>query len=618
MKTTTTPGRQDPGHGPDHQTTDQHDLHDRHDRTDGAPAPATVSDAVAAVIRERADHVFGVVGNGNIHLVSALTSAGFPYTAARHEAGAVTMADAFTRAGGGVAVATTTYGPGFTNALTPLTELVNARIPVVYVVSDIPSDGPRPIDVDQRAITAALGVTVVTATPTNATAAAERAFTVAARSRGPVVLFIHYDHVAAPLAADPEPVTDPGPVPPATAPSEDAQPASAFRGEETDTAAVARLLTGARRPLILAGRGVVESGTAADVLALGDELGALFVTSAMARHVVDSGWSLGICGGFLHSGYRRTVADADVVLVLGAGLNSFQSVLGTIFGPTARVVVVDHVRRPTPVAVTDRLTGDLRDLVPELLDACRGEAASDRGRTWRETLGELPVAESDELDPGCLEETAADGLLDPRHVMRRLDALLPAERTVTTDGGHFLGWVPPYIDCPDPHGTVLVGTAIMTIGLGLAAASGASVARPDRFTVGLCGDGGSLMGFADLETFFRVTRRGVLVIVDDGAYGAEVHQYVREGLDEAPMLLGGVDFSRIGAPFGVPGLTVDRPGQLADDGEVAQFLAEHGDGVSVLHIRISRQVVAAFLREDFGGDAEDDGTAATDPEPQAR
>ena len=103
------------------------------------PDEGHVSAAVADAVAERAGHLFGLMGNGNAHLISRLTRRGFPFTSARHESATVAMADAYHRATGGVAAATTTYGAGFTNAYTTLAEARIARIPLVLVVGDAPA-----------------------------------------------------------------------------------------------------------------------------------------------------------------------------------------------------------------------------------------------------------------------------------------------------------------------------------------------------------------------------------------------------------------------------------------------------------------------------------------------
>ena len=161
---------------------------------------ATVSTAIADVILARADHVFGLVGNANSHVVSHLTSRGFPYTATRHEAGAVAAADAFFRAGGGIAVATTTCGAGFTNTITALAEAKAARVPMVYVTGSAPAAGPRHFDLNQAGLLDALGIDHFTPTPATAAADAHAAFALAQTHQEPVVLLLPFDLQTAPLA----------------------------------------------------------------------------------------------------------------------------------------------------------------------------------------------------------------------------------------------------------------------------------------------------------------------------------------------------------------------------------------------------------------------------------
>ena len=124
----------------------------------------TVTDELVRVISQRVDRVFGLMGNGNVELISALTAENFPFTGVRHEVAAVTAADAYYRATGKLAVATATYGAGFTNMVTGLAEAQLARIPMVVVVGDAPSTGRRPFDLDQHAVTVGLNIPVLTLT----------------------------------------------------------------------------------------------------------------------------------------------------------------------------------------------------------------------------------------------------------------------------------------------------------------------------------------------------------------------------------------------------------------------------------------------------------------------
>lgn len=572
--------------------------------------PRTVSHAIALEIQRRGARTYGVVGNGNIYLASELQRLESPYSGMRHEAGAIAAADAHYRATGDVAVATTTYGPGFTNALTPLSEALAARIPLVYVAGVEPfvddTLRPRAMDVDSLGILNALKVRTIIASPTSAEAAIYTAFEFARDARQPVVVAVPYNLVDAQLEREAIEDGVAHELPVTTSLTDTAGADDARRAAES----IIEQLQNAERPLLLVGRGVVESATAVETQLLGDRLGALFATTAMARGAVDSEWSLGICGGFAQRGRLETFRAADVVLVLGASMNLLQMRKGTIFSPEAKILRVDW--DPTPnasalrapfIKVDELHRVPLEQLLPAMLqelgDAESAEVTRDN-KTWRETIGQIPNAEDESLDSGCFAERGEDGKLDPRHVLRRLDTLLPQERSVVTDGGHFLGWVGKYLSCPDPQATVLVGGAIMTIGLGLSSATGVATARPDRFTALISGDGGTQMAMADLGPFLNAASQGAggaLFVMNDAAYGAEVHQYVPKGLEEQPMLLDEVNFAEIGRAFGVPGLRVSEPEQLADGGELAQFLADHRGSACIVDLVISRVPVADFLKE---------------------
>ena len=116
-----------------------------------------VSDAVGqALVRAGVDHVFGVVGSGNFHVTNAMVAEGARFVAARHEAGATTMADAYARVSGRVAAVTVHQGCGLTNTMTGLAEAAKSRTPLVVVAAE--ATEPRSnFYVDQPALARAVG-----------------------------------------------------------------------------------------------------------------------------------------------------------------------------------------------------------------------------------------------------------------------------------------------------------------------------------------------------------------------------------------------------------------------------------------------------------------------------
>ena len=118
--------------------------------------------------------------------------------------------------------------------------------------------------------------------------------------------------------------------------------------------------------------------------------------------------------------------------------------------------------------------------------------------------------------------------IDPRTLSIALDDLLPAERTVVVDSGNFMGYPSMFLAVPDRAGFCFT-QAFQSIGLGLASAIGAAVARPDRLTVAALGDGGFLMSVAELVTAVRLGLPLLVVVYNDAAYGAEVHHFGPHG-----------------------------------------------------------------------------------------
>lgn len=542
----------------------------------------SVSAHVASALSRHVSHVFGVMGNGNAHLLDALErSPDVTFTALRHEAGGVVAADAHHRAGGGLAAATATYGAGFTNTLTALAEAAQARTPLVLVVGDAPTSGPRPWDVDQIALASAVGVRTYTVGRTDAVATTVIAIEHALAFSSPVVLAIPYDVAKADAGALPE-ITRPRR-------ADAVAPASPFAAGTLHR--IARALAGAERPLLLAGRGAWLAGAGAELGALADATGALTATTALGRGVFPRPeYDLGVTGGFGAEAAMEAIREADVVVVFGASLNQFTMRFGALFAPGTTVAQIDVAATATHPHVGHYVRADAaiaaRALVDEL--AALGAGSS----RWRETVD---VAALRAYDLG--DEFAPDGRLDPRAAARGIAALLPEDRVVVSDGGHFIGWANMYWPVASPDRMMMVGTAYQSIGLGFPSVPGAATARPDATIVLTTGDGGGLMAVADLESAVRVAGgRGLAVVWNDRAYGAEVHLYGAQGLAPAPMLIPEVDFASLARAVGGEGVVV----RTLDDLEaLAEWRGRPADDrpFLLLDLRVSSAIRAPYQEE---------------------
>ncbi|MCS5733865.1 thiamine pyrophosphate-binding protein [Herbiconiux daphne] len=542
----------------------------------------TVSAHVAHTLARSVDHVFGVMGNGNAYFLDALereTPVG--YTAVRHEAGAVVAADAYHRASGRLAAGTATYGAGFTNTLTALAEAVQAQVPLVLVVGDEPTSGPRSWDVDQIALASAVGARTYTVGRTDAAATTVIAVEHALTYRVPTVLAIPYDVAT----------VEAGPVPSTTAPRlpEPLAPVGAFA--EGSLRELAAALAGAERPLLLAGRGAWVAGAGPALGALADATGALTASTALGRGVFpDTAHDLGVTGGFGADRAMELIAQADVAVVFGASLNQFTMRFGALFSPGTRVFQVDVAPTATHAHVGGYIRGDAAVVAGALVTAL--EAAGSTPSGWRDTVD---LAGVDHRHPG--EALAPDGRLDPRSAARRIGKLLPADRVVVSDGGHFIGWANMYWPVAAPDRMLMVGTAYQSIGLGFASVPGAAIAKPESTVVLTTGDGGGLMALADLETAVRVAGgRGLAVVWNDAAYGAEVNLYGLKGLADGPMRIPEVDFAALAAAVGALGIVVRT---LDDLDALATWAARPAADrpFLLLDLRISADVLSPHQEE---------------------
>ena len=534
----------------------------------------TVSGRVAQVLSSYVSDVFGVMGNGNVYFLDAAEKLGLRFSPVRHEGAAIAAADAYYRTSGRLAAGTTTYGPGFTNALTAIAEAVQAQIPVVLVTGDAPSSGARPQDVDQAAIAAGLGAATFTVTRSDAGAIARQAVEYALTKRTAVVIAIPYDLAA--LEADEEEL--PAPLAPTVTDDVDG-----------GLVQVARLLAGAKRPLILAGRGAHLAGAGPELRELADRLGALTAGTALALNLLKGEGYLGVAGGFGTDTAAGLMGEADVVLVAGASLSPFTMRFGHLLGPDATVIQIDSAVEPTNPRVDVFVQADVKSAASRLLALLDGAAP---GNAWRAEARKR-LASGPAHHPGSSE--TPDGRLDPRALATALDAVLPERRTVVQDGGHFLGWAPMYWNIPRPQDLVMVGTAFQSIGLGLASAVGAARAVEDGRTLVLAsGDGGFLMGLPDLESLIGTARSAVVVIYNDAAYGAEIHQYASQGLTEKPMLIPEVDFSGVARALGAESAVIRSLGDLD---ALQEWIDAGARGTFVADCRITSSVRAPWMTE---------------------
>ncbi|RSN15725.1 acetolactate synthase [Nonomuraea sp. WAC 01424] len=524
---------------------------------------------------------FGVVGSGNFHVTNALVEHGVRFVAARHEGGAATMADAYARMSGEVGVVTVHQGPGLTNAMTGLTEAAKSRTPMVVLAGEA-TDARSNFHIDQEALATAVGA--VPMRVTDAGRAGERAleaFRVAARDRRTVLLNL-------PLDVQSMPSNAPVPVPAVG----DAERSGAPAGVVGGTAELGRLLAAARRPVFIAGRGARHARR--ELEALADRTGALLATSAVAKGLFrGSPWDLDVSGGFATPLAAELIRGADLVVGWGCALNMWTTRHGSLVPPGAKVAQVDL----DPAAVGAYVPVDLGVIgdVRAVAAALTGPDGGAPGYRSAELAARVRAEGRWRAVP--YRDESGAGRIDPRTLTIDLDDLLPIERVVSVDSGNFMGYPSMFLDVPDEGGFCFT-QAFQSIGLGLATAIGAALARPDRLPVAALGDGGAFMGLAELETVVRLGLPMVVVVYDDEAYGAEVHHFGPHGFPLDTVRFPPADLAAIARGHGFAAVTVTDRADLAG---VAEWLKGPRDRPLLVHAKITGERGSWWLEEAFKG-----------------
>ena len=509
----------------------------------------SVGEAIGRALAARGvAHVFGVVGSGNFMVTHGLVASGVGFTAARHEMGAASMADAYSRLTGRVGAVSVHQGCGLTNAMTGIGEAAKSHTPLLVLTGDT-EVGQRVGNfvIDQDSLVASVGA-VPRRIHSAATAVAEAvaAYDLAVRDRTTVVLSLPVD-IQAEVAPDSAPVAPPVRTIPAGASAE---------GIEE----LARILSQAKRPVLLGGRGARHAAT--EMRALGAQVGAVLVPSAGARGLfADEEWGLDVMGGFATPGARELIEEADVLVAFGAALNQWTAHHGTL---TSQPIVVHVDDRVDAIGlhrgVTLGIVGDTAAVASAVADvlASRGEPQmglrtpemAERIRNIRYWVENLP------------DEPEHPGRVAPGALTAALDAMLPRERVVVPDGGNVNMYPGSFLRVPDELGFVMP-LSFQAIGLGLANGIGAAIARPDRMTVVGTGDGSFMMGAVELDTAVREQLGMVIVIYNDDAYGAEVHLFADQAEKHEIVLFPETDLAAIARGYGCEAMTVRSLDDLA-------------------------------------------------------
>ena len=528
--------------------------------------------------------VFGLMSDDTAVFAVTLDGLGVRFVGARHENNAIAMAEGYAYATGELGVAIIGRGPATANGLhaAVAASRMGAKVLVIYGDAAVAGGAVNTIGPDYKGFNAqaVLGAAELTCFTAVSPATARQTLlnAVSAANHGTLAaLFL-------PTNVQMMNVEVWGQATPKLLPA--GQPTGA-RGQSID--AVVSLLDKSRRPVIVAGMGAHRAGAKAALEALAEKTGALLMTSARGKDMFRGHpYNLGILGSFSHTIGRRMMDQADCVLVFGAGLNFLTMSFGAAI-PQVPLIQVDsvraHIGRWTTADVA--VVGDARLVAEQLLAALPERRGSDKPFHSAETLASIAGFDI-ALD---FEAAHTPRTVDPRALGVELDKLLPRERNVVYDAGNFLG-VLPYITVPTP-GHLKMTSEFASIGLGFGTALGVAKGRPGIPTVLMIGDGGFLMTMSELETAIREDIPLIIVLMNDCAYGAELHFLAMRKLPVGKSVFPDVDFASVAEAFGFEAYTIRTLDELRALGRVLG----KPEGPILLDCKVNADVAAPFMGE---------------------
>jgi acetolactate synthase I/II/III large subunit len=547
-----------------------------------APAgPRTVGRFVADALRAGGvRYAFTVPGESFLGLLDALGDAGIRVVATRHEGGAAFMAEAHGQLTGRPAACLATRAVGGANLAIGIHTARQDSSPMFVVVGQVERDfrGREAFqEIDQVGTLGGLAKWAVE--PRRAEdvpAAMAQAVREALTGRpGPVLVSLPEDLLDEVTELDP---ADP------------ARPTPA-RATADDVRAVIELLASARRPVILAGAGVLRARTSTELARFAELLHVPVIAAWRRGDVIsnDHALYLGMAGLGAPASVRQRLADADAILVLGSRLNEATTYGYTLPLAGQRWAHVDLVPGrsgdlPAPdLAVMSDARSFLRAANERLLSGVVLDAELVAARDAN-NVADRATWEADTV----VDDTPWDGPgVHPGRIVATLRRVLPDEAILTTDAGNFAGWAGRGFRFRRP-GTFL-GSTSGAMGYGLPAAIAAALVHRDRPVVALVGDGGLAMTMAELETAVRENARVIVVVFDNERYGTIRMWQDRRGSGEGVGTeLGPVDFAAIARAVGARGARVERD----DAFEPALRAALAADRPTVIQLALDRRWVS--------------------------
>jgi acetolactate synthase-1/2/3 large subunit len=520
--------------------------------------------------------VFGVPGGQTMALYDGIEqrAPAIRHVLVRDERSGAYAADGLARATGRVGVCDATVGPGAAKLPSGLGEALNASVPVLALVSDLPRSmeahryrGAASQAIDQAALLAPVTKWVAeVGSPAELPELVAGAFREATTGRpGPAALILPQDVLDAPWDGGEPP--EPG-----SRAAAGRYPVERPAPDPADVEAVARILDAAERPAIVAGGGALAADAGAALLALAERLGAAVATTLSGKGIVSEAHPLaaGVVGSLGTAAAAEVVGAADVVLLAGTKSGSGATFGWTLPRADQRVVQLDvdplELGRAFPLEAG--MLADARSGLEALADACAPAGRAE----WAERIR----VEVERWRGQRAREAASDARpIAPQRVALALERLLGDDGTLVCDASLSSGWGGAYVEQRAAGRRILTPRGLAGLGWSVPAAIGVAVARPRSRTVVLTGDGGLSYAVGELAALVQHELQVTVVVLNNSSLGwIRWYRRIAFGRGHESEDFPPTSFAAIAAAFGLASVRVEDPAEL--DGALARAHAAPG------------------------------------------
>ena len=496
--------------------------------------------------------VFGYPGGAILPVYDALRKFPIRHILVRHEQGAAHMADGYARASGRVGVAIATSGPGATNLVTGIATAMLDSVPMVCITGQVSSkvlgsDAFQEVDITGITLPVTKHNYLVTRAEDIAPTLRD-AFLIAKSGRpGPVLVDITKDAQQATAAFDF-----------AAAAPRPYRPHPMLRADNSSITEAATLIRNAKRPVILAGHGILKSGAMEEVRSLAERMQIPVASTllGLGAFPASHSLSLGMMGMHGESWVNHAIQQAD--LLIACGMRFDDRVTGTLatYAQNAKKIhiEIDPAEINKNVKADVALIGDLKQVLEVLLPNISPVEDSPWLREVNAMKGDAAVRD--------IKNLPDNGHLYAAHVIHDLWRTTEGKAIVVTDVGQHQMWEAQYYKHNEPR-TLITSGGLGTMGFALPAAVGAKVACPEKEVWVIAGDGGFQMTAAELSTIAQENLDLNIAVINNGFLGM-VRQwqefFYEKNYASSPIL--SPDFVKLAEAHGIPGATVRTRGEV--------------------------------------------------------